>query len=292
MSKSSDVYVDIAISDVTEVSPRIAVYISENGGELKRSEFIDLELIDSIASYKIAKSLSPSSTYNIEVRVVGVSEFEDRWDNGGAISVASVRPSPGGLVAPWVDDRAKVLFIGDSIVEGVAAKKEQGSITRNSAGDEAFGTIAAQLLDMSVINNGYGGVGLLVPGSGGWPAVPESTGFYMRGLHVTGESPKVIVAMLGTNDKVTDEEFESSYVLYMNQLKREYPDSKVMAMVPFSQRYSSAISSASKKSGVPLIETSGWGVSTTDGVHPDTSSSGHRLAGEKTAEAINKILGV
>lgn len=112
----------------------------------------------------------------------------------------------------------------------------------------------------------------------------------MRGLPVTGESPKVIVAMLGTNDKVPDEEFESAYVLYLHQLKREYPDSKVMAMTPFSQRYSSAISSASKKAGVPLIETSGWGISTTDGVHPDTSEKGHRLAGEKTAEAIKAIL--
>ncbi len=292
VSGAQDVYLGLSVDKQTAAAPRISVYISRDAGELVRDRFIDLEPGEGVKTYNVLGSLDKGHKYGIEVRVVGVSQFDNRWENGGVIKVAGITATKGSAVTPWIDSRRKILFIGDSIVEGLAAKTSGKTQPENSAGDEAFGTIASNILNMSPINNGYGGVGLIMDGSGGWPAVPKSSEYYMRGVRVEGESPAAVVVMLGSNDFASEKDYRHAYKAYLKQLISNYPNSVIVAMIPFSQRYAAPTSDAAKSLGVPVISTDGWGISTTDGLHPDTSVTGHRLAGEKTAKALKTILGM
>ena len=61
-------------------------------------------------------------------------------------------------------------------------------------------------------------------------------------------------------------------------------------MIPFAQTKASIITEVMKniKNGY-VVKTEGWGISTHDGLHPD--STGAKKAGEKLANELQKIFG-
>ena len=264
----------------SSVSPRVAVYATESGGTLSRISFVDLGEGNADEVYRLLSGLSSASQYDVEVRVAGVLETDSKWRFGCGVQVAGLYAGSTGAISPWPDDRPRMMVIGDSISDGASAKTGGANTVLNSAGDESYSVLTANALGFAVNNCSFGGVGLLVAGSGSWPAVPTSLPYYMRDRLVREESPEYILINLGTNDSAASGTFQAAYITLIEQCRTLYPQARIIALIPFAQNYASAITAAASATGVSLITTSGWLVSGdyTDSVHPTVA--GHvKIAG-------------
>lgn len=176
-----------------------------------------------------------------------------------------------------VDSRSKhILFVGDSMVEGIDVLGTDSKSTSNSTvGEFAFKT-ARELNAMPLIQ-GYGG-------STVW-----SGANYERYSVVDSRSKEflvsnkvdLIVCEYGHNDyslvnagTKTEQEFIDGYNDLLNLLKNHYTGVPIIMIVPFAQRLKSAIATiANSKDYCFLVDTSNYDYQTLDGTHPSEESA-------------------
>lgn len=273
--------------DINSTYQPIIAY-SVDGEKLQRKTVGDSA--GSVATVVLATGLS-AGQHTIKIVVAGIKETDPVWDKGAGIHFQGFSLDDRASILPWVSGKKKGLFIGDSITAGINVLGS-GAIPAVNAGEQNYVHICCDLLNADPRQVGFGGTGIMMGGSGGVPQASKSCMYRMNGISLDEQDPDFIVINEGTNDlSQPPKEFKVNYQLFINQIKQQYPDIPVFIMRPFGGYQATAIQSvASATTGTYYVDTSNWGVTYSDGLHPDINGS--NIGGAKLADFITEKLGI
>ncbi|MGM0260465.1 GDSL-type esterase/lipase family protein [Enterococcus sp. AZ102] len=222
----------------------------------------------------------------IEIMMDGIKETLDGlWTSGNGASFKGFD----------IDTKAiqplnkTILFIGDSITAGINVLAEGSNPAVNSA-YQTYAQICANELNANQFRLGFGGTGVTKSGSGGVPKALDQIDYYYDNYKQDMPTPNIIVINHGTNDQgATNETFKNEYYKLILKLRSKFGAVPIVSMIPFGQYHRQNIEAvAALFKNVYVCQTSDWGVTYTDGVHPNVE--GHKKAGAKLAERLLEIV--
>lgn len=229
-------------------------------------------------------SVGSSGTHYVRLVVDAMSEYENRWAGEAGVGITGVSAvSSGGVVTAIMPTNATIAFYGDSITQGVRALNMSLSPDGTSV-THSYAWYCAAQLDLVPYLSGFGGTGIIQPGSfNNCINAIESYSAYRKAGDFNAD---VIVVEHGTNDVYTyGEVFINEYRRVLELLHRKHPKAYIMAMLPFTRIHADEIkSAASSYKWCTVVDPSSWGVSYTDGLHPN--KAGARRAGERLARKV------
>ncbi|MDK0900150.1 GDSL-type esterase/lipase family protein [Clostridium perfringens] len=225
----------------------------------------------------------------IRVIIDGLTESENKWIGEKGIAFEKVDVGTG-TIKGIVPRNRKIMFFGDSITEGVRVLNMNANANGNSSSG-AFPFVTSAKLNSVSYRVGFGGSGVTKGGSGGIPKCSEVIDNITSQREASYVEPDLIVLNHGTNDLGSSSElFKEEYNKVLDRLTIKYSGVPIFVMIPFKQTHSSDIKECVKDRGnCYLVETNGWGVTYTDGTHPNIE--GGVIAGEKLSNKILNVLG-
>ncbi len=231
--------------------------------------------------------LPDDKEHRITIVVDGMTEFEDKWNGEIGVAFTGV-DCHGGKITGLMPEKQRILFIGDSITEGVMALSDEANSNGNSA-THSFPWYAASLLNAEPYFIGYGATGIFATGS--FSNCADMLDYLSATRPVSKEdipTCDLAVINMGTNDHEIDgETFVQGYREILLKLHDRYPHIRIFCMIPFSQLHSEDIKRAAEEySWCVVVETADWELTYTDGIHPD--AAGATQAGERLAEILKK----
>jgi len=234
------------------------------------------------------------SRHVLELAVKDVDQRAPRWSAPlrSAVVVRGFSLATGGrLLAPPPVGARRILFLGDSITQGVRlVGRDRGP--NGADATRAYPSLVASAFRASYQQVGFGGQGLLTGGVGGVPVAALT----LRSAHAGAAAdprfrPDVVVVNQGTNDvRASPKAFRTAYGAYLAAIRQAYPSATVLAMRPLSGRHAddvAAVVGALADPAIHDVETAGWltpVVHYTDTVHPN--AAGHLLV----AARLNRVL--
>lgn len=226
----------------------------------------------------------------IRVVVDGANESEDKWIGERGVAFKDITVDSTGTVTGVLPKNKKIMFFGDSITEGVRVLNMNANSDGNSA-TGAFPYIASTNLNAISYRVGFAGAGVTKGGDGGAPSLINFIDNMTKNRLAPYYEPDVVVVNIGTNDFDADTDvFKSQYTAVINRLLIKYSGTPLFIMVPFNGTRKSEITDiTNNKKGVYMVDTTGWDISTTDGLHPDVAGS--IKAGTKLSDYIISTLG-
>ena len=226
----------------------------------------------------------------IRVVVDGVTESEDKWIGEKGFAFKDITVDSTGTVTGVLPKNKKIMFFGDSITEGIRVLNMNADSDGNSA-TGAFPYIASTNLNAISYRVGFGGAGVTKGGNGGVPSLINFIDNMTKNKLAPYYEPDIIVVNIGTNDfDAATDVFKSQYTAVINRLLIKYSGTPLFIMVPFNGTRKSEITDiTNNKKGVYMVDTTGWDISTTDGLHPDVAGS--IKAGTKLSDYIISTLG-
>ena len=226
----------------------------------------------------------------IRVVVDGVNESEDKWIGERGFAFKDITVDSTGTVTGVLPKNKKIMFFGDSITEGVRVLNMNANSEGNSA-TAAFPYIASTNLNAISYRVGFGGAGVTKGGNGGVPSLINFIDNMTKNKLAPYYEPDIVVVNIGTNDTdAATDVFKSQYTAVINRLLIKYSGTPLFIMVPFNGTRKSEITDiTNNKKGVYMVDTTGWDISTTDGLHPDVAGS--IKAGTKLSDYIISTLG-
>lgn len=226
----------------------------------------------------------------IRVVVDGANESEDKWIGERGVAFKDITVDSTGTVTGVLPKNKKIMFFGDSITEGVRVLNMNANPDGNSA-TGAFPYIASTNLNAISYRVGFAGAGVTRGGDGGVPSLINFIDNMTKNRLAPYYEPDVVVVNIGTNDFAADTDvFKSQYTAVINRLLIKYSGTPLFIMVPFNGTRKSEITDiTNNKKGVYMVDTTGWDISTTDGLHPDVAGS--IKAGTKLSDYIISTLG-
>ena len=234
-------------------------------------------------------TLPDTGRHTVRIIADGMTEGEGKWDQEKGFAIRSVTPAEGGSIVGIKPTEKVVFFYGDSITEGIRALNMNATSDGNSA-TNAYSWQCAETLGVTPYLVGYGASGILMTGS--FNTMENAIDYLSDGRPVEdGVIPDVIVINHGTNDGgQSRKKFEEALDSTITRLQEKYPDTPIVYLIPFNQAHSRVIPGVVKTmDNAYVVETKGWKITYTDGVHPD--AAGAKAAGEKLAEALTEIFG-
>ena len=184
----------------------------------------------------------------------------------------------------------QILFVGNSMIEGINTLGTTSKSPSNSAVNE-FSFKTAQKLNAIPLLNGYGGTTT-------WTGVNwVRYSFGTTDTAITTMEPDLIVIEYGHNDNTlivnqthTVAEFIAEYENLISILRGMYTGCPIICIVPFKQYLKDAIQTVVANTDCCyLIETADYAVTYSDGTHPD--ASGATAIAERLSADIIKIIG-
>ena len=226
----------------------------------------------------------------IRVVVDAVTEAENKWIGEKGFAFKDITVDSTGTVTGVLPKNKKIMFFGDSITEGIRVLNMNADSDGNSA-TGAFPYIASTNLNAISYRVGFGGAGVTKGGNGGVPSLINFIDNMTKNKLAPYYEPDIIVVNIGTNDfDAATDVFKSQYTAVINRLLIKYSGTPLFIMVPFSGARKSEITDiTNNKKGVYMVDTTGWDISTTDGLHPD--AAGSIKAGTKLSDYIISTLG-
>ncbi|ACU46825.1 neck passage structure protein [Lactococcus phage CB13] len=226
----------------------------------------------------------------IRVVVDGLTESEDKWIGEKGFAFKDITVDSTGTVTGVLPKNKKIMFFGDSITEGIRVLNMNANSVGNSA-TAAFPYIASTNLNAISYRVGFGGAGVTKGGNGGVPSLINFIDNMTKNRLAPYYEPDIIVVNMGTNDNdAATDVFKSQYTAAINRLLIKYSGTPLFIMVPFNGARKSEITDiTNNKKGVYMVDTNGWDISTTDGLHPDVAGS--IKAGTKLSDYIISTLG-
>ena len=226
----------------------------------------------------------------IRVVVDGVTEAENKWIGEKGFAFKDITVDSTGIVTGVLPKNKKIMFFGDSITEGIRVLNMNADSDGNSA-TGAFPYIASTNLNAISYRVGFGGAGVTKGGNGGVPSLINFIDNMTKNKLAPYYEPDIVVVNIGTNDFDADTDvFKSQYTAVINRLLIKYSGTPLFIMVPFNGTRKSEITDiTNNKKGVYMVDTTGWDISTTDGLHPDVAGS--IKAGTKLSDYIISTLG-
>ena len=234
-------------------------------------------------------TLPDTGRHTVRIIADGMTEGEGKWDQEKGFAVRSVTPSEGGSLMGIRPTEKVIFFYGDSITEGIRALNMNATSDGNSA-TNAYSWQCAEALGVTPYLIGYGASGIIMPGS--FHTMLNAIDYLSDGRPVDNSiSPDIIVVNHGSNDVGQNRQlFEEQLTVTLNRLREKYPEAPIVYLIPFEQTHSRVIPGVVEKmENAYVIETRGWKISYTDGIHPDVA--GAKYAGEQLAAALVEIFG-
>ncbi len=234
-------------------------------------------------------TLPDTGRHTVRIIADGMTEGEGKWDQEKGFAVRSITPSEGGSLIGIRPTEKVIFFYGDSITEGIRALNMNATSDGNSA-TNAYSWQCAEALGATPYLIGYGATGILMTGS--FHTMQNAIDYLSDGRPVDKSvTPDVIVVNHGTNDGGQDRKtFEEALTATLGHLRETYPDTPIVYLIPFNQAHARVIASAVESmDNAYVVETKGWRITYTDGLHPD--AAGAKYAGEKLAAELKTIFG-
>lgn len=234
-------------------------------------------------------SLPDKGKHLVRIIADGMCENEGKWANETGFALESIVPSEGGSLKGVKPNGKVIFYYGDSITEGVNALAPNSTSSHNSA-SHAYPFYCSEKLGATTYSIGYGASGILMPGS--FNTMLKAIDNVSKRREVSdGFTPDLIVINHGCNDgSQPDADFEAALVETLAHLREKYPDVPIVYMIPFVQAKAAIIRRCVKAlDNAYVVETSGWGLTYTDGIHPD--AAGAKRAGEKLAAQLTTLFG-
>ena len=234
-------------------------------------------------------TLPDTGRHTVRLIADAMTEGEGKWDKEKGFAIKSVTPAEGGSIVGIKPTEKVVFFYGDSITEGIRALNMNATSDGNSA-TNAYSWQCAEALGVTPYLIGYGASGIIMTGS--FSTMQNAIDYLSDGRPVEdGVIPDVIVVNHGTNDGGQSRKaFEEALTATLAHLREKYPDTPIVYLIPFNQAHSRVIPGVVKTmDNAYVVETKGWKITYTDGVHPD--AAGAKAAGEKLADELVKIFG-
>lgn len=267
--------VELRFIDISKLeTPYYACIV--DGGEPVRKKITDGKVL-----------LPDRGKHEICVVIDGITEREDKWYGETGVAFCGIECE--GKVSGIVSKQKKIMFIGDSITEGIMTLSDNAVSDYNSA-THSFPWYTAANLEAEPYFVGFGATGIIATGSFHTNSVAFDHYSVSRPIP-ENDMPdcSLVVVNTGTNDQgVESNVFVEGYRELLLKIHNRYPDIQVVCMIPFNQSHADDIREAVKDYGWCLIaETDGWEISYSDGgVHPD--AAGSKAIGDKLAEYIRE----
>lgn len=221
----------------------------------------------------------------------GMAEGEGKWYEEIGFALKAVIPAEGGRLWGIKPTAPLVFFYGDSITEGIRSVSMAPDSDGNSA-THAYPWYCARSLDVIPYFIGYGATGMIRTG---WFNTMAKAIDGLSWQHTVADSPAanrmpdLIVINHGTNDMdFSMLEYMNAMNATMSLLYRRYPDIPVVYVIPLQQTHATIIRRImSEYPNGYVIESDGWPVTFTDGVHPN--AAGAKIMGELVADGIRSL---
>lgn len=266
-------------SDGGTNTPVIAV--SVDGGDFQRITIQN--------STQIVSGLT-TDEHIIRIVVDGLQESLSKWTGEIGLAFKGFTVDVGGEVVAIKPKNKVINSYGHSMVEGINVLGTGANPTVNSA-HKAYSFVMSDILNAVNVRVGFGATGVTHSGSGG---VPEAS-VYISKMTSTrfenAQSPDVIVFHHGVNDSQSSN-FSVKYKEAIDKLMINYPCVPIFCLREFNGTFASQVSTIVNSyidKNVYFVDTTGWGITFSDGLHPD--EAGNQIAGEKLAEFILSKLG-
>ena len=226
----------------------------------------------------------------VRVVVDGLNEHEDKFNSEKGVSFKDVTVDSGGMVIGVLPKNKKIMFFGDSITEGIRVLSMDANPNGNSA-TGAYPFITSQNLNAVSYRVGFGASGVTRGGSGNVPPLLQNIDKMTASRDTPYYEPDLVVINIGTNDGAsTSANFISGFNGVLNRLSVKYSGTPIFVILPFNGAKRSEITTCvNGRTNIYLVDTKGWNVETTDGVHPNIA--GGVTAGGKLSEYIISVLG-
>lgn len=234
-------------------------------------------------------TLPDTGRHTVRIIADGMTEGEGKWDKEKGFALRSVTPSEGGSLMGIRPTEKVIFFYGDSITEGIRALNMNATSDGNSA-TNAYSWQCAEALGVTPYLIGYGATGILMTGS--FHTMQNAIDYLSDGRPVDHSvTPDVIVVNHGTNDGGQNRKaFEEALTATLSHLRKTYPDTPIVYLIPFNQAHARVIAPAVESmDNAYVVETRGWRITYTDGLHPD--AAGAKYAGERLAAELKTIFG-
>ena len=224
--------------------------------------------------------------HTIEIMTAGNSDLDAVWNGDQGFAIRSVAVDAEGKITPAAV-RSVVDFIGDSITAGCWVNGKHAAVDYRP--ESNYAAIAADLLDVDSVRIAYSAGGVLRPATGGVPVAKDFLPRIDQATQWQPNQPQLVVVNLGVNDRrFGREDFATAYENFIKQVRLTFPDTPLVLLVPFSQSFQPLITAIGHRYDLPVINTTGWCPSFTDGLHPD--QAGSRRAGKELATALAPYL--
>ena len=169
----------------------------------------------------------------------------------------------------------KILFVGDSIVEGINTLGTDSASNSNSATNE-FSFKTAQKLNAIPLLQGYGGSDAKDGVKWERYAFPDGNKEFKVEMR-----PNIIIVEYGYNDNTVittggynKSDFIGYYKNLLDMLRGHYTGVPIICLIPFKQSLAQEIRQiANERSYCYVIETSDYNVSYSDSAHPNISGA-------------------
>ena len=266
-------------TDITHIRTPYFAY-SIDGGEPVRRLITDGKV-----------TLPDTGRHAVCIVADGMTEGEGKWYEEIGFALRSVSLAPGGRLWGIRPTAPLVFFYGDSITEGIRAISMAADSDGNSA-THAYPWYCAESLGVTPYYIGYGATGMIRTG---WFNTMEKAIDGLSWQHrvadfsAANQIPDLIVINHGTNDMdFSMLEYLNAMNSTMSLLYRRYPGVPVVYVIPLQQTHAAIIRRLmSEYPNGYVIESEGWPVTFTDGIHPN--AAGARVMGERVAEGIRKL---
>lgn len=212
-------------------------------------------------------TLPDKNKHLITIIVDGMYASEERWTNENGIAFERIDCN-GGKLEKVVYDKQKILFIGDSITEGIMSLGVVGNCEDNSA-INSYTWHTAQQLGVEPYFLAYGGIGISKKGSFTYVSDVLDNLSSTRKAETISECDLIVFNIGSNDDSISSEEFIKEYRNVVIDLHDRYSDIDIVCMVPINQRHAEDIKQAvNDYEWCYVVETVDWEITSFDGTHP------------------------
>lgn len=249
---------DIKFVDKTMLETPYFAYIIDNG-EPHRQKISDGHV-----------ELPDEEAHQVTLIMDGMSEREFKWSGEIGFAFSDI-DGHDGIVKGVVENKKTIMFVGDSIFEGIMTLGNESKSEYNSA-CHSLSWYTAKKLDAEPYFIAYGSSGITEGGS--FNTATNSLDYLSETRPISStDYPKcdLIIINTGTNDfNASDKDFLEGYSELIRKIHSRYPQNAIVCMVPFKQTHAQQIrEAAGKYEYAYIVETQDWNLSYSDGIHPD-----------------------
>lgn len=231
-----------------------------------------------------------TNEHYLRIVLAGNKDADLVWSGDQGFAFTGITVDAGATIEP-VKPKSRVLVaFGDSISAGCWVL-DRATPSQGYAAEENYVEQCCDLLRINDVRVAFSASGVTKAGTGGVPAMPAFIDNMDAATPEKSDLPDFITINMGTNDgAATSQDFQTAYQSCVNRIQQKYPGVIIFCILPFiGYRKTEIQAVVSASENTEFIDTTGWNITTQDGVHPDLNGS--ITAGQKLAEFLVNYFG-